>query len=423
MKRDFDLRYGNQTIKITVDERNLLAILQPNLIESVKGESTEIRKSIADPVGTDSLSDLVQKVKSIVILSDDNTRSTPVRDIMPIVLDELNKAGIDKRNIKIVVALGTHRPMSSSEIVERFGMDIACKIDIINHQPLNKDKLIYLGDTSLRTPIWVNSTVMEAEFIIGVGNIIPHRLSGWSGGAKIIQPGVSGSLTTDMTHLLAARYPCEQMLGNLNNPVRKEMEDIARKVGLNFIVNTVLNRNEQIVKVVGGDFVSAHREGVRFAKPIYGVKAPEPADVVVIDSYPADLDFWQAIKALFVGQLLVKKGGTIIFASPCYEGVCPTHETLLELAPLTLDQLEDKIEQGQIKDLAAAADTIMRKEILQKARVKMYSDCIPEEHIRQLGFIPIFSIQKALDESLKEYGRVATVIVATHAAELLPLIE
>ncbi len=417
------LRYGDQTIKITGDKRNLLSILQPKLTDPVKDKDKEIRKSLTNPIGTDRLGNLVGKAKSIVILCDDNTRSTPVRNIMPIVLDELNKARIDKRNIKIVVALGTHRPMSSSEIVERFGTDIACKIDIINHQPLNKDKLIYLGNTSLGTPIWINSTVMEAEFIIGIGNIVPHRLSGWSGGAKIIQPGVSGSLTTDMTHLLAARYPSEQMLGNLNNPVRKEMEDIARKVGLNFIINTVLNRDGEVVKIVGGDFISAHREGVKCAKLVYGVEVPEPADIVVIDSYPADLDFWQAIKALFVGQLLVKKGGTIIFASPCYEGICPTHGALLELASLTLDELEAKIEKEQIKDLNAAADTIMRKDIVRKARVKMYSSYIPKEHIRRLGFVPIFSVQKALDESIREYGRDATVIVATHAAELLPLIE
>ncbi|MCD6318809.1 nickel-dependent lactate racemase, partial [Candidatus Aerophobetes bacterium] len=416
------LRYGEKTIKITIDDRNLLAILQPKLVEPVKDENIEIRKSITDPIGTNGLCDLLQKAKSVVILSDDNTRSTPVRDIMPIILNELNKAGVKDKNIKIVVALGTHQPMSSSEIAKRFSIDIARKIEIINHEPFNKDKLTYLGYTYLGTPIWINSVVMQADFIIGIGNIVPHRISGWSGGAKIIQPGVSGSLTTGMTHLLAARYHCEQIIGNVNNPVRKEMEDIARKVGLNFIVNTVLNRNGEIVKVVGGDFIFAHREGVELARTIYGVRISEPADIAIIDSYPADLDFWQAIKALFVGQLLVKKGGAIIFASPCYEGVCPTHGALLELASLTLDQLKAKIEEGQIKDLAAAADTIMRKEILQKAQVKMYSDCIPEDHIRQLGFIPISSVQKALEESVHEYGSDATVIVATHTAELLPLI-
>jgi hypothetical protein len=178
--------------------------------------------------------------------------------------------------------------------------------------------------------------------------------AGWAGGAKMVQPGVTNALTTARTHLMAGPRVYE-ILGQVDNPVGREMEQIAVKSGLKFIVNVVLNRDGGVVAVVAGDVVAAHRAGVEIARPIYTVEIGERPDVVVASSHPADRDLWQGVKPLNNCGMLVRDGGTLILLLPAPEGIAPDHPQMVELGQTPADVVRDMAERGEIADGVAAA--------------------------------------------------------------------
>lgn len=261
------LPYGNREIAVELSEKNILCVSSPSDVSSVSDEAEEARRAIRKPFGCKSLFEHVKPSDKVVIVSDDNTRITPVHRIIPVCLDDLNESGVEDGNITVITALGTHRQMTDEEVKAKFGNKVLRRVEIRNHDFQNLEKLVDLGTTPQGTPISINKDVMEADFVIGIGNIVPHHISGWAGGAKIIQPGVSGEATTAETHLLGVRQS-HCLLGETENVVRSEMEMIAQKAGLKAIVNTVLNREGKIVRVVAGDPVEAFRMGVEEARKV-----------------------------------------------------------------------------------------------------------------------------------------------------------
>jgi nickel-dependent lactate racemase len=361
--------------------------------------------------------DYVKPNTTIAIISEDNTRVCPVDRIIPHILAEFKEAGVKRENIKIVVALGTHRPMTREELENKLGKEVVEEYEVINHMWRSEDELVEVGLTDSGTPVKVNKHVLEADFKIGIGNVIPHRVSGYSGGAKIIQPGICGAEVTGETHWKAALIPIEEVLGVVENPVRWEMERIASKVGLNAIVNTVLNRNREVVDVVFGDYVKAHRKAVKAVDSIYKFKLEEKADIVVVDSHPADLDMWQAVKALFPAALAVKKGGIIVFLTPCPEGVSKEHPEVEELGYQPIPVVKKMVGDGSINDLIAAAHIVMVREVLDRAKCIIVSDGLSESLACKLGFDYADDLQEAVDKALKEKpdGR---ILVMRMGAEL-----
>jgi len=329
------------------------------------------------------------------------------------------KKGIRRKNIKILIALGTHRPMSEEEIGLRFGQDISGQFEIINHSLDNTD-LLDFGTTKNGTSIKVNKLVRWADFILGVGMIIPHHICGFSGGAKIVQPGICGAETTAQTHLLSAKYR-RSFLGEIENMVREEMEEIALKVGMRHIFNVVLNRKGGLVKAYFGDYKQAFREGVRKSQEIYGVKFNHREDIVIGSSYPCDIDFWQAHKTLYSADRVSREGGSIIVVTPCPEGVAQTHPELLAYAFLPWKEIERKIENEELTDYVGAALALAWAKIREDKRILLVSQGIKEEEAQKLGFIYKENIERALDDCFRYYDKTAKVNVLTSAPETLPL--
>jgi lipopolysaccharide export system protein LptA len=221
-------------------------VYSPREIPHKEDVETILRRSLAHPIGTRPLRDLVAGKENVVIVADDNTRLTPTHLIIPILLNEMNAAGIPDSKISVVIALGTHRFMTEEEILKKFGEEVVRRVPVINHPFKDPKELVDLGTTANGTRIQVNKRVYEADFKIGVGSIVPHHIPGFAGGSKIVQPGVCGEQTTADTHLLSVRAK-RSYLGILDNPVRVELDIIARKVGLHTILNTVLDKNGEVV--------------------------------------------------------------------------------------------------------------------------------------------------------------------------------
>jgi nickel-dependent lactate racemase len=314
--------------------------------------------------------------------------------------------------------------MTESEINDRYGKEIAERVSIINHEYENEDALVNMGKTALGTPISVNKKVCEADFVIGVGNIVPHCYAGWAGGGKIIQPGVCGEKTTEMTHLLAAQLIRKEWIaGNLNNDVRQEIDAVALKAGLKLIINTVLNQEDEISYLAIGSPIEAFKEGVKTAEKMYCQKVPGYADIVIVSSYPADIDYWQAEKALSYAMMGVKPGGTVIFITPCPERISPVHGKLFEeRAKLSYEENLKAIKRKEIEDVIGGAGLLIHSHLMEHAEVICYSNGLRDKDKEALGFKQADSIEEAVEMALKNQGKKAKIGVLA-CGDIIPLVE
>lgn len=415
------LPYGQEEVEVQVPEQNLIGVYSPKDVAPVADLPQEIIRCLENPIGTKPLRELVKGVKNVVILADDNTRLTPTEKIIPVLLNEMNSAGIKDEQITIIIALGTHRFMTEEEIEVKFGKEVVKRVKIKNHDFKNPEALVDLGITANGTKILVNKEAYEADFKIGVGSIVPHHIPGFSGGAKIVQPGISGEKTTAETHLLSVRAP-RSYLGIEDNPVRQELNMIADKIGLHTIFNTVLNRHGEVVGTFFGDVKDAFNEGVALSRDVYSVNIPEAADIVISSSHPCDIEFWQAHKTLYPSDLAVRAGGTIIIATPCYEGIAVTHGEMSDMTCHSSDSLRQQVAKGEVHDEVAAALAIAWAQVKERETVYFVSNGIADEDVRKLGFVPFKSVQQAFDAALAKQGDAARVTVLTHAPDMLPIV-
>lgn len=418
------LPYGkDKTVIVDVPDKNVLFIADRGVARPLKNPRDEIKRALKNPIGTPSLQELVSPKDKVVIIGDDITRPTPQSIIVPVLLDELNAVGVPDENIQVIIALGTHREMSEKEIREKYGSEVVKRVPVVNHDCKDLTKLVDMGKTETGIPISVNKEVCDADFVIGVGNIVPHCLAGWAGGGKIIQPGVCGEETNAMTHVVAAKVrPVTKFVGNLDSKVRKEIDAIALRAGLKLIVNTVLNREDKISHVVVGDPVKAFREGVRIAQGIYCPEVPGLADIVVVSSYPADIDYYQASKPLAYASLAVKQGGTTVLITPCPEGISPIHPVLKERATLTYSENLEAIDKKEIDDLIAGAILLVHAQIMERAEVICYSNGLTEEDKKALGFKHANTVEEAMEMAFKSQGKDAKVGILK-CGEILPVVR
>jgi len=415
------LPYGEGTLPLCIKDRNLFAVLTPNPVKPATNPRAEIRRALNQPIGSARLSEAARGSRRVVIAADDLTRQTPVELIIPLLLGELHGAGVSDDQVTVIIALGTHRPMTHDEIVERFGAELTARVRIINNPWQDDAQLIELGVTENGTPIRLNREAYEADFVIGVGSIVPHHIPGYSGGAKIIQPGISGPETTGHTHFLSTRTR-RSYLGLLENPLREEIERIGDVVGLKAIFNTVLDTEGRLVRGFYGDPRAAFRSGAALAREVYGVPLAGQADIVIAGSHPCDIEFWQAHKSLYPADIAVKQGGTIIVVTPCPEGVSVTHQEMLEFTAHDAARIEELIENGEIADVVSGGLALAWAKMRERASISLVSDGISERESQALGFIKFASVDDALAAALQRHGPDARVTVMTHAPEMLPIL-
>ena len=408
---------------LDIPDQNLLGIFSPSIVAVGKKEGEILDEAFLHPIGTDPLSRMLKGHKRVLILVDDYTRNTPVRQMLPRLLKELEGAGIRPGDIRIMVALGTHRSMSEEEIVEKFGEDIRRQYPVLNHQWWEPSHLVHLGETEAGTPILVNRIVKEVDFIIGVGQIVPHRVSGFSGGGNIVQPGICGEETTGKTHWLSAQFTGREILGKIENPVKDEIEKVAQKVGLKWIVNAVQDGSGRLVEIMAGDFKQAYRKGAARSREIYQSELPQEADIVITDSHPYDTDLWVATKGVYASELAVKQDGVVILVSPCPEGVSPSHPEVLEMGYQTFKAVDEMVRRGAIKKLSVAAHLVHNGRVIrERAKGIMVCPGISKQETERLGFLYAREPQESLDIAFSLLSRDARVAVLQRGGEILPVI-
>lgn len=413
--------FDGKPLSFKVADSNLIEVLSPQASTPVADLDHAILQALDAPIGQENLAEWIKPTDKIVIVSDDNTRLTPADRILPPMLDRLNNAGVPDSNITCVMALGTHRYMTGDEMQAKVGPDVFKRIEVINHEWRNPKALIDLGRSRQGTPLSVNRLVAESDVVIGLGAIVPHHIPGYSGSSKIIQPGVCGAATTAETHLLSCKSGGDSFLGIADNPVRQDMDDMADMVGMNTIFNVVMDSQGGVVGLFFGEKRATFLSGVELARKIYGVRYSETPDIVVANSYPCDLDFWQSHKSLYPAQRMVRPGGTIIVCTPAPEGISPVHTDLLDYTSWSSEDIKNGYRDGRIKNGVAAALAAAWAMVREKASIIMYSPGIPAADKARLGHSHADSVDEALAEALKRQGKDARISVLTHAPDMLPI--
>ncbi|MBW3625766.1 MAG: nickel-dependent lactate racemase [Armatimonadetes bacterium] len=297
---------------LDVPDKNLLGYIHPKRVDSPAPEEELIRGALRNPISAPRLCDAVRPEHAVLLVVDDLTRPTPIARLLPPILDELHQGGVEDSRIAFLMAYGSHRDMTDEEKRERLGNEIVDRYVVLDHHYDDENQLRDRGRSG-EMPVLVNRHVVEADFVIGVGHIVPHRSHGFGGGGKIILPGVAAKACVDRMHWMAAQIPIANLLGRIENPIRRLTDEFALRAGLSYIIDVVQDDEERLVGVWAGDPVKAHRKGCEQSREIYCVSIPEPADICVIDSYPADIDLWQANKALFASEAAVKPEGVADF--------------------------------------------------------------------------------------------------------------
>jgi nickel-dependent lactate racemase len=408
---------------LNVPDKNLLGVFSPSTVEIKKREEEIIDDAFSNPIGSSLLSETLEWCQDVLIVTDDHTRTTPTQKILPRLIRELDKGGIKPDGIRFLIASGTHRPMTEQEILQKFGREIVNRFTILSHHWQDPSQLVYLGETEGGTPIYVNRLAEEVDLIIGIGQIVPHRVTGFSGGGNIIQPGICGEETTGRTHWLSAQFKGREILGKIENPVKQEIERVAEKVGLEWIINAIQDGSGKLVEVVAGDPVQAYRKGAVRSLELYQALLPQEADIVIADSHPYDSDLWVASKGIYASELAVKQGGVVILITLCPEGVSPSHPEVLELGYHTFEEVNQQVQKGMIKKLTAAAHLVhVGRVIKERAKGILVSAGISKEETERLGFLHARDAQEALEVGFSLAGRNAKVAVLQRGGEILPVI-
>ncbi len=412
--------YGHEAITINVPSGSLRDNVGMRTARIAPDPTSVLNSALDNPIGSERLEAIVRPGQKVTIVVDDLTRPTPVHLLLPTVLQRISKAGVSTADVTILVATGTHRPMSVDELRVRLGDNAVDTYQVINHDHRRANDLVDLGNTPSGIPIKINRLVVDADVVIGIGNIVPHRYCGWAGGAKIIQPGVSGEATTAGTHLMITKDP-EIRLGVLENAVRREIEDVAETVNLKFIVNTILDPGGRVVDIVAGDYRQAFRDGVNRALEVYSCSVTGRADIVIASSHPSDINLWQAGKGLYAADLVVNDGGIIILASPCYEGV-GEHSEFVECLRFDYPTLDRLISEDRVPDRIGAAAALAVALILARAEVWLVARTITDAEASRMRMRRFDGLQEAVDAAVTLKPDGSTVTILREAAELLPLL-
>jgi nickel-dependent lactate racemase len=402
-------------------EQNLMGLFTPRAFGDVDEDQT-IHGGLSRPLGAPRLRDAVGGSKSVLILIDDGTRETPVARLLPAVLEELHAGGIADDRIEFIQAPGTHRPMKPDELQKKLGA-FNGKYKVHEHHYQDQSSLHDFGKTRDGTPVTANKLITEFDFVMGLGSIVPHRVKGLSGGAKIMFPGISGKEMMDRNQWEASMYMSETVMGIPENSMRLRMEEAARMAGLKYIVNVVYDIKKKIVGCFAGEMVAVHREGSKRSREVYSVHLPTRADIVVIDSHSADRDFWQSAKGPYAGTMAVKDGGSMICVAPNPEGVAKNHENLLQIGYRPHAEIVQMVQQGKVDDLVGVAILADVCQIVDKTDCIMVSPGVKPDEAKKLGFRYAKSVDEALRMAFDKQGKTAQTAVIRYGGHVLPIVD
>lgn len=418
--------YGEKGLDFMLPDDLNVEVVRARPEEPLMDPKSEIRKAIETPHSSPPLRELLKKRKNgkICIVISDSTRPVPSKAILEPVLELFAELNIPDGDVQLLIATGLHRKTTPEELKRILGKDLMVRFDIINHVAEDLNSVEYLGTNSYGTPIYINKVYLEASVKIITGYVEPHFFAGFAGGRKSIVPGIAGEQTIIANHSAKNIASPLARFGILkNNPIFEDAWEIAKmpKVKPDFMINVCIDPQHRITKVVAGA-LQVYHELVQYQENLCFFDAPEPFDVIIAGNggSPLDLNLYQAVKSMALGELGVKKGGTVISVNECKDKVGqPKFEELINFG-ICADEMFEKVTEGEItcKD---------QWEIQALARVLTHCDVIVVSSMtaKELGNIGLkwaSRVEDAVAQCREKYGSSMRVLVLPDGPAIIPRI-
>ncbi|MEO2197959.1 MAG: nickel-dependent lactate racemase [bacterium] len=415
-----NLAYGRTGLPVDFpDDRT--TVIQPTFVGGLPDQQGAIREALEHPTGTARLRDLVRTDQTVAISVCDITRPMPSATLLPVVLEAL--AHVPTAQIAIMVASGTHRATTREELIEMFGAEIVDRNRIVIHDAFDESELVSLGEVEGGIPVWLNRNWVEADVRITTGFVEPHFFAGFSGGPKLVAPGLAGFETIMRLHDAEMIGHPQARWGVVEgNPIHDAVRRIAARSGVDFSIDVAINRDRDITHVAAGELFAVHRAVRTVVKRTAMQRFTRPFDVVVTTNsgYPLDQNLYQSIKGMSAAAQVVKPNGVIVCASECADGY-PDHGEFLDILTQrhTADALLEMIhEPGHNRH--DQWEVQMQAQIQQRAEVLLKTDGLTDDQVRSAHLTPIHDVAAATREALARSGPDAQVCVLPEGPQTIP---
>ena len=418
-----DLAYGRTGLTVELpDDRT--TVIEPGYVPGLPDPEAALLSAIRNPIGTEPLRRMVRADQTVAISVCDVTRPMPSATVLPVLLGEL--AHVPVEQIIILVATGTHRGNTGAEIEEMLGRQIAGGYRVVNHDAFDRSGLAHAGRTAGGVDVWLNRLWMESDVKITTGLVEPHFFAGFSGGPKMVAPGLAGFDTTMALHNAAMiGHPSATWGITEGNPIHDAVREIAATTGVDFSLDVTINREHQVTNAYAGDAPAVHRAACDVARraAMRGVTGPFDLVVTTNSGYPLDMNLYQAVKGMSAAAQVVRDGGSIVCAAECSDGV-PEHGEYAKIlaqsdSPEGLLEMicapgHDRHDQWQVQ---------IQAQIQSRARVYLKSGFLTPEQVRAAHLEPIANVEATVAALLAEYGDGARICVLPEGPQTIPYLE
>jgi nickel-dependent lactate racemase len=409
---NIQLAYGKSGVNVDIPDGNLAGVLTMRKTPPLPDPLGALRAALLEPISSVPLARLASGAETACVVICDITRPVPNSMLLPPILSTIEASGVPRTGITILVATGLHRPSTEEELRTMVGEEVRASYRILDHHARVAEEQVRLGTTRRGTPVDIDRTYVHADVKVTTGFIEPHLMAGFSGGRKLIAPGCAGESTIRALHSPSFLEDVRCREGSIDgNPLHEELLEIAGMAGHDFIVNVSLNETHAVTGIFAGHPHAAHVAGIAHVRSSVGASLREPADIVITSGagYPLDLTYYQAVKGVTAALPVVRKGGTLIVAAECAEGLgSPEFTTMATRYPDVGSFMSDilsrpvTIDQWQLEECAKA---------VRHADVILVSRRVHQEYAGKLFVGTAPSIEEALGEGFRKHGKRASVAV------------
>lgn len=412
------LAYGRDGLDVELPEERT-TVIEPTYVPGLPDAEGAILTALRNPIGARPLRRIVEPSHTVAISVCDITRPMPSKTLLPLLLGELRH--VPPENITILVATGTHRINTDAELAEMLGEDVVGNYTVINHDGFDDDSLELLGSTRAGIEVRLNRRWVEADIRITTGFVEPHFFAGFSGGPKMVAPGLAGFPTIMRLHDAAMiGHPNSRFAVTVGNPIHDAIREIARMSGVDFSVDVTINRDKRITSVYAGEIFAVHKAACAVAQRLAMQRVSMPFDVVVTTNsgYPLDQNLYQAVKGMSAAAQVVRDGGKIICAAECSEGV-PEHgqyrhilascDSPAELLTMIGQPGYERHDQWQAQ---------IQAQIQMKATVYLKSGFLTERQVSEAHLTAVESIEAAIEDC----GGDSSICVLPEGPQTIPYI-
>jgi nickel-dependent lactate racemase len=414
------LDYGVTGLEVDLPQERV-TIIEPVFRPAIADPHRALMAALRAPLGRPPLRDLVRRGQRVAISVCDITRAQPRQEMLAALFEEMPE--IPAEDITILIATGTHRTNTPAEVENMLGADIARRYHVVNHDSRDRSSLAYVGRTTTDVPVYLNRAWMSADFKITTGFVEPHFFAGFSGGPKMVAPGLAGLETVLVLHdARRIGHPDATWGVTEGNPIHDDVREIARLVGVDFAVDVTLDRGQKITAVFAGDLLTEHRAACGAARRDAMRAVESPFDVVLTTNsgFPLDQNLYQAVKGMSAAAKVVKPGGTIVCAAECRDGL-PSHgsygqvlasqpspEKLLEMINSPGYSTPD---QWQVQ---------VQAQVQMKATVMVKTGGLTHDAVRAAHFLPVDDVAAAVRDAMRTAGPNATLCVLPQGPQTIP---